>query len=74
MDKENIIILMEILMRENGWEIKNMEKGNIFITVLMKNMMVIGKKEKNMEKEIHIMLMVIFILEILRKMKEMDLV
>lgn len=61
-------------MKEIGKMIKNMEKENMFIIVQMNIMMAIGEKEKDMVKEKQDMHMVIYIMEILKKMKEMVLV
>lgn len=61
-------------MKEIGKMIKNMEKEDMFIIVQMNIMMVIGEKVKDMVKVKLVMHMEMFIQEILKKMKEMDLV
>lgn len=61
-------------MKGIGKMIKNMEKEDMFIIVQMNIMMVIGEKVKDMVKVKLVMHMEMFIQEILKKMKEMDLV
>lgn len=60
-------------MMEIGKMIKSMGKEDMFIIAQMNIMMEIGEKEKDMEKERLAMHMEMYMLETLKKMKEMVL-
>lgn len=71
MDKELINLYLEIVMKENGKIIRNMEKGNY--TIKMVNyIQVIGQRIKNVVRECIFISMVIDMQENGKMIKEME--
>jgi hypothetical protein len=70
--KENFVILMEILTKDNGKTTKQMDMGYIYTLKQVLNMKAIGKMICSMAQEFRLMLTEINMKACLNKVKEME--